>query len=169
MPWILRTAKLKIMQKSPSFRRNPATDLYSARLKIQHRLRNFWELVRILRGCRYQGIEGLEECESKLERSQSPRCGTVFFRSSFRRYLYRPSVGPKKSNPQSYSSKVEFSAGQSILCPAVTDRAETPVNEASASCQASFNAIFAVGMSFTAKIFVSAIEITVKMSIFAWV
>lgn len=31
------------------------------------------------------------------------------------------------------------------------------------------DAIFTAGMSFTAKIFVSAIEITVKMSIFAWV
>ena len=68
-------------------------------------------------GCRYRGIEGLEECESKLERSQ-PRCGeclaVVFFRSSFRRYSYRPSVGSKKSNPQSNSSKVEFSTAQSL-------------------------------------------------------
>jgi hypothetical protein len=57
------------------------------------------------------GIEGLEECESKLERSQ-PLYGeclaAVFFPSFFRRYPYRLSVRSKKSNPQSYSSNLNF-------------------------------------------------------------
>ncbi|MEI8248095.1 MAG: hypothetical protein WCI51_19825, partial [Lentisphaerota bacterium] len=66
----------------------------------------------------YRGIEGLEECESKLERSQllcGERLAAVFFRSSFMRCGHRLSVGAKKSNPQSCSSILKFSAAQSII------------------------------------------------------
>ncbi|MFA6567932.1 MAG: hypothetical protein WCS96_06940, partial [Victivallales bacterium] len=62
--------------------------------------------------------EALDECESKLERSQ-PHSGEhlafVFFRSSFGRYSYRPSVGSRKSNPQSVSPKAKFSPAWSMF------------------------------------------------------
>ena len=94
--------------------------LYSARLKIQLWIANILRIGSYSERLPIPGYRRPRRVRIQTRKIAIPQLrdeclAAVFSRSSFRRYLYRPSVGPKKFNPQYYSSKVEFSTAQSII------------------------------------------------------